>query len=214
MTEEQKLVEEAPIEVPADDLRSMKERAMANASAAAASAAAFVFGRMFDAVADALPKDAVALVGTECGAAYAAMAAIKLVDKTTERLAAIKRECQNVIYANHLPQPAANLGKSIDELEISVRVCNALKLANINWVYELVRMSEVKLLRLPNLGIASIREIRQALADMGLAACAHTGCGVMGHLDADYECQRLHSKPAPQSRLRPISAPQQCGRFR
>ena len=61
-----------------------------------------------------------------------------------------------------------NLFKSIDELELSVRATNCLKSASINFVGELVQMSEQEMLKTKNFGRKSLEEIRRVLQEMGL----------------------------------------------
>lgn len=56
----------------------------------------------------------------------------------------------------------------IDALDLSVRSTNCLKAENILVVADLVRRTELELLRTPNLGRKSLQEIKAALAARGL----------------------------------------------
>ncbi len=73
-----------------------------------------------------------------------------------------------------------NLGKSVEELELSVRSYNCLKNANIQTIRELVQKTEAEMLRTKNFGRKSLNEIKEILTSMGL------------HLALSLE------KPAPQ----------------
>lgn len=53
--------------------------------------------------------------------------------------------------------------RSVDALQLSVRASNCLKQAGIQTVGQLMQWTEVQLLRLPNLGVRTLREIRAAL---------------------------------------------------
>ena len=61
-----------------------------------------------------------------------------------------------------------NLDKKVDELELSVRTMNALKMNNINTVYDIIKNGQHTLLRLPNFGRKSLNDVRYALENMGL----------------------------------------------
>jgi DNA-directed RNA polymerase subunit alpha len=63
----------------------------------------------------------------------------------------------------------ANLLKSVDELELSVRSANCLKNANIRNIAELVQKSEQEMLHTKNFGRKSLNEIKDLLAEMGLS---------------------------------------------
>lgn len=60
------------------------------------------------------------------------------------------------------------LGRSVDELELSVRAYNCLKNANIHTIGELVQRSEQDMLRTKNFGRKSLAEIKGILAGMNL----------------------------------------------
>ncbi len=60
------------------------------------------------------------------------------------------------------------LMRSVDELELSVRSNNCLKMANIKTLGDLVRRSEAEMLKYKNFGRKSLREISEILEGMGL----------------------------------------------
>ncbi len=70
----------------------------------------------------------------------------------------------------------ANLKKSVDELELSVRAANCLENAGIRFVGELVTKTDRDMLNTKNFGRKSLNEIKDILADMGL----HLGMKVEG----------------------------------
>ena len=67
------------------------------------------------------------------------------------------------------PEPLnANLFKSVDELELSVRSANCLQNANIRFIGELVQRTEAEMLKTKNFGRKSLNEIKEVLLSMGL----------------------------------------------
>jgi DNA-directed RNA polymerase subunit alpha len=67
------------------------------------------------------------------------------------------------------PKPLnANLFKSVDELELSVRSANCLQNANIRYIGELVQRTEAEMLKTKNFGRKSLNEIKEVLASMSL----------------------------------------------
>jgi DNA-directed RNA polymerase subunit alpha len=62
----------------------------------------------------------------------------------------------------------ANLFKSVDELELSVRSANCLQNANIRYIGELVQRTEAEMLKTKNFGRKSLNEIKEVLASMDL----------------------------------------------
>ncbi|AKU93518.1 DNA-directed RNA polymerase alpha subunit [Labilithrix luteola] len=62
-----------------------------------------------------------------------------------------------------------NLFRSVDELELSVRSANCLQNANITLIGELVQRTEQDMLKTKNFGRKSLKEIKEILANMGLA---------------------------------------------
>ena len=57
----------------------------------------------------------------------------------------------------------------VDDLELTVRSANCLKAENIYYIGDLIRRTEVDLLKTPNLGKKSLTEIKGVLADRGLS---------------------------------------------
>lgn len=62
-----------------------------------------------------------------------------------------------------------SLWKSVDELELSVRSANCLQNANIKYIGQLVQKTEADMLKTKNFGRKSLKEIKEILAEMGLA---------------------------------------------
>ncbi len=58
--------------------------------------------------------------------------------------------------------------RPVDDLELTVRSANCLKAENINNIGDLVRRTEVELLKTPNLGKKSLNEIKEVLATHNL----------------------------------------------
>ncbi len=63
----------------------------------------------------------------------------------------------------------ALLGKSIDDLNLSVRSANSLKNANIHTLRDLVRRSEKDMLETKNFGKKSLEEVQEVLERLGLS---------------------------------------------
>jgi DNA-directed RNA polymerase subunit alpha len=69
-----------------------------------------------------------------------------------------------------LPENLAEyLGRSVDELELSVRSANCLKNAGIRTIRDLVQKTEKDMLETKNFGRKSLNEIRDILRPMGLS---------------------------------------------
>ncbi len=77
-----------------------------------------------------------------------------------------------------------NLFRSVDELEISVRNSITLRNARIRFVGELVCRTEAEYLRFKNSGRKSLKEIREALAEMGLSLGMFQDPISLGYLNA------------------------------
>ncbi len=60
------------------------------------------------------------------------------------------------------------LGKTVNELELSVRAANCLRAANISNISELVQKTEPEMLKYRNFGKKSLEEIKAVLIGMGL----------------------------------------------
>lgn len=58
--------------------------------------------------------------------------------------------------------------RPVDDLELTVRSANCLKAENINTIGDLVRRTEVELLKTPNLGKKSLNEIKEVLSSHNL----------------------------------------------
>jgi len=59
--------------------------------------------------------------------------------------------------------------RPVDDLELTVRSANCLKAESIYYIGDLIRRTEVELLKTPNLGKKSLTEIKDVLASRGLA---------------------------------------------
>jgi len=59
--------------------------------------------------------------------------------------------------------------RPVDDLELTVRSANCLKAENIYYIGDLIRRTEVELLKTPNLGKKSLTEIKDELASRGLS---------------------------------------------
>ena len=84
----------------------------------------------------------------------------------------INFEEQTETHATHHDEPEplnANLFKSVDELELSVRSANCLQNANIRFIGELVQKTEAEMLKTKNFGRKSLNEIKETLASLGLS---------------------------------------------
>tara|TARA_R100000988_G_C3854601_1_gene96468 strand:- start:58 stop:477 length:420 start_codon:yes stop_codon:yes gene_type:complete len=60
------------------------------------------------------------------------------------------------------------LNKGVEELELSLRSMNGLKLEGFNTIGDVTRTTERHLRRIPNIGKMSINEIKNVLKDLGL----------------------------------------------
>ena len=66
------------------------------------------------------------------------------------------------------PQYDEELLKPLDELELTVRSANCLKVERIHYIGDLVQKTEQQLLKTPNLGKKSLTEIKEVLAERDL----------------------------------------------
>ncbi len=67
------------------------------------------------------------------------------------------------------PEDKGLLGKSIDELQLSVRAKRAMQVLNIRTLAEVVHKTDAELLGCKNFGVTSLNEIKKALATFGLS---------------------------------------------
>ena len=61
------------------------------------------------------------------------------------------------------------LEMTIEELDLSVRSFNCLKRANINTVEDLTEKTEEDMMKVRNLGMKSLVEVKNKLAELGLS---------------------------------------------
>ncbi len=71
--------------------------------------------------------------------------------------------------ADEEPKIDPILVRPVDDLELTVRSANCLKAENIYYIGDLVQHTETELLKTPNLGKKSLTEIKDVLAQRGLA---------------------------------------------
>ena len=64
---------------------------------------------------------------------------------------------------------ASLLRMRVDELELSVRSSNCLRMANIHTIADLVRNKEQDMLKYKNFGRKSLVELNEVLTSMGLS---------------------------------------------
>ena len=67
-----------------------------------------------------------------------------------------------------VPQIDPILLRPVDDLELTVRSANCLKVENIYYIGDLIQRTEAELLRAPNLGRKSLNEIKEVLASREL----------------------------------------------
>ncbi len=67
-----------------------------------------------------------------------------------------------------VPQIDPVLLRPVDDLELTVRSANCLKVENIYYIGDLIQRTEAELLRTPNLGRKSLNEIKEVLASREL----------------------------------------------
>jgi len=60
------------------------------------------------------------------------------------------------------------LSMPVADLHLSARPASALTMLNIRYVYDLVQRSPIDLVKLPNFGQKSLREVKEKLANLGL----------------------------------------------
>ena len=72
-------------------------------------------------------------------------------------------------HAGIEPEKGDVLEKAIEDLELSVRSRNAMKVLGIATLGELAKMSEKELMLVKNFGQTSMNEVKEKLAEFGLA---------------------------------------------
>ncbi len=88
---------------------------------------------------------------------------------------------EEVIHDEERQRIANILRMRVDELELSVRSSNCLRMANIHTIAELVRNKESEMLKYKNFGRKSLVELNEVLVGMGLSF----GMNVDEYLDAN-----------------------------
>jgi DNA-directed RNA polymerase alpha subunit len=81
------------------------------------------------------------------------------------------KECSDQLAEKTVEEEVSEnplLNRSIDELDMTVRTTNFLKEAGIYLIKDLVKLTEDKLLKVPNLGRKLINEIKDTLKSRGL----------------------------------------------
>jgi DNA-directed RNA polymerase subunit alpha len=76
---------------------------------------------------------------------------------------------ESKLEARKEPEMDPLLLRPVDDLELTVRSANCLKAENIFYIGDLIQRSEFELLKTPNLGKKSLTEIKDVLAQHGLA---------------------------------------------
>ena len=97
---------------------------------------------------------------------------LKLLKKSKDQEVYVNKDKYVVLEDDH--DPPNNffekiLFKPLTKFTFSVRVDNCLQYANINFIGDLIQKTENKLLQIPNLGIKSIKEIKDTLMSLGLS---------------------------------------------
>lgn len=85
------------------------------------------------------------------------------LQKILENLDAIKMRIYEIELFLNGPISDSKLYKKVEELELSIRSKNVLKNDNIVYIGDLVQKTEAEMLRAPNFGRKSLREIVEVL---------------------------------------------------
>jgi DNA-directed RNA polymerase subunit alpha len=88
-------------------------------------------------------------------------------EKEKEEIGSMQDDSGSQLLSDN-PVFNANLLKSVDELELSVRANNCLKNASIKTIADLVQKTEHEMLKTKNFGRKSLNEIKEILQTMGL----------------------------------------------
>lgn len=90
----------------------------------------------------------------------------RICELSTELTDILNLACETEEIINHSINK--NLNKKIEELDFSIRVKKCLKMDNIIYVHQLVQETEASLLRTPNFGRKSLKEVKQFFAENSL----------------------------------------------
>jgi DNA-directed RNA polymerase alpha subunit len=69
--------------------------------------------------------------------------------------------------AERLRQRLLGSDLSVDELDLSLRLRNFLKSENMTTIYDVIQRTENEILRCPNIGRGSLKDLKAALAAFG-----------------------------------------------
>lgn len=90
------------------------------------------------------------------------------IDRLTEWVRQNPREAAEELLRYRDPEPSSEINpilfENIDRLELTARSTNCLKAEEIFWIYDLIQKTETAILKIPNLGGKSVKEIKQMLA--------------------------------------------------
>jgi DNA-directed RNA polymerase alpha subunit len=89
------------------------------------------------------------------------------LENAEQMQALLRAKADEIELLLHKPS-FGHLGRSVEELECSVRVYNVLKNNNIRTIRELVLKTKREMLMYKNFGKRSLAEVEQLLAPMGL----------------------------------------------
>lgn len=77
---------------------------------------------------------------------------------------------ESAALLQHISSPAPELlSLDINDLEITVHTANCLKADNMQYIGDVVQHTEAELLKTPNLGHKSLREVKEVLESRGLS---------------------------------------------
>jgi carbon monoxide dehydrogenase subunit G len=116
-------------------------------------------------------------------------------------------EAVQVDQAEKTATQADQLALPIEELNLPLRAYNSLRREGVHTVADLVARTPADLLAIENIGPASVEEIRQRLAERGLALSEApvSANGAEGPAAAFRPAEPVHQEAPP---LRPVPAPQ------
>lgn len=93
----------------------------------------------------------------------------KTQKRTTRRIQTPSKEPEAISAVKEDGSLREDLFRSVDELELSVRVANALYNANTRLIGQLVQRTEIEMRRQRNFGRISLEELKETLANLGLS---------------------------------------------